>query len=283
MRTWRLMLFAILALCVAGGAFINKHGVSPETLVPTILFLSPFFISALLLFAATFCRLDAGGRVAEGTLLWKILKKFPREELREVDGEKVYVKAPRESLRICPSYWMVTGIVFFSEMVLALLVILSGSVWTQLAAGNGIHIPWRDIIILISVILTGVVLLVVIWALGRLDSRPLNIAIGTAVIGAFGGFISLAVLSDYADQGVEPADVVSLLASRVDFGTLAAVLGGVVLGLGFIIGFLWLCIRMFPWFRNSALGKLIAALYNRLCPTLLIAPASSVQIADTAR
>lgn len=271
----RLIIGALLVALLVGYEVLwqTTGFATDDKLVLGILFWIPF-ISLCILMAITFFTLDERGQIPRGSLAYRYFAFFYRETKTTDEGERVTIEGAPDKLRLCPAFWMI-----FMGVVMVTGLIMLGSVFLPLLISAVLNAEGaRDDLVMLSFVMLACVafmagILVLMFGIPFLIARGL---IGKILAGLVAlGFLGLISLAFYVIPPHLLSDVSAGEARQEVVIATGIVAGGIGLFIVGLIAVVFLSIWLFPWARNSLVGRLVAATYHKACPRIPIEPAES--------
>lgn len=281
----RLLLVLLMIGCMfVGHAIWQKIAADSMTFAIIFLCLDAIFYSAAgILLAITFFCLDEHGRIPAGSLAWRYFSGFYKVT-EEVDGQTITKIVMPEKIRICPSYWMIFGGIF---LVVLMFGVVGGLGWIMVdMVSKGFfgspaeHLQvkgffWSFVIMVIAG--AGIVGLsnVACFFLRRGKKILAALWIALGCVFAFSVVVIFVAITHYG-YGQWPRGA-AFIRAAIDvakgLGIILAVGGAAA---ACIMGIIWAASAVFPWLKNSLVGRFVVALYYRFCPEIPIEPAGEV-------
>ena len=272
----RLILLALMFMLIVGGFAIHLSNMEFVLKIVAGIAGGLLFSSALVLMGITFFVLDEQGRIPHGSLAWRFFADFHKKTEKTPEGKEIQVARMPERLKLCPAYWMIVlGLLglSFAVLIAGVVVYLIGLFFIY---GPPTDSGAKASLATIAVFAAFVTIVVGVSHLLIKFNKYLLLKIWWYFVAfiVFGGIIALAMsVNMNKDMTAGQAAVEVVIGFVWIVLGIAAVITAMVGVVAALVGIIFTAIKIFPWVRDSLIGRLIAAMYRGLCPVIQLAPA----------
>ncbi len=262
MTKTRTILGVLMLLFMVAGAFVWGSGFMLQNKVLLSIPLALFYLAAGILFLVTLFSLDEQGRVPRNSFFYWMLKNSTSGPVSD-------------TIKLCPSFWtivfylLVAAVGLFMVWACSYLLILSGiyvfSHWADISFA-GFLLVLKDILITVGTLICTIG--VAVFLINRKQKFLQwfgTLYLLSAVI--FG--LALLVMNLHHWTFWHAVAYIAMVA-----GIAGIIVGVLAIAMLVIFGFIALMSTMAPWIKNTAVGIVISALYEKMCPLIPVEPAS---------